>query len=55
LLGETEIARVFAATGHFRNGILLAPVTARVMANLITGKPAGMNISAFSPGRFVAA
>jgi glycine oxidase len=55
LMGETETPRVFAATGHFRNGILLAPVTARIMANLINGKPAGMDISAFSPGRFVAA
>ena len=55
LLGETDTPRVFAATGHFRNGILLAPFTARIMANLITGKPAGMDISAFSPERFVAA
>jgi len=55
LLGETEIPRVFAATGHFRNGILLAPVTARIIANLITGRPAGMDISSFSPVRFVAA
>jgi glycine oxidase len=54
LLGETETPHVFAATGHFRNGILLAPVTARIMANLIIGKPAGMDISAFSPVRFVA-
>jgi glycine oxidase len=55
LLGETETPRVFTATGHFRNGILLAPVTARIMANLITGQPAGIDISAFSPARFVAA
>lgn len=55
LLGETETPCVYAATGHFRNGILLAPITARIMANLITGKPAGMDISAFSPGRFVPA
>ena len=25
----------FAATGHFRDGILLAPITAQVMAELI--------------------
>jgi len=55
LMGETDTPCVFAATGHFRNGILLAPVTARIIANLITGKPAGLDISAFSPGRFVAA
>lgn len=33
-LGESEI---FAATGHFRNGILLAPLTARKMVDLIEG------------------
>lgn len=39
------------ATGHFRNGILLAPVTALAVSGWITGRPpAGM--AAFSPGRF---
>jgi glycine/D-amino acid oxidase-like deaminating enzyme len=52
VLGETETPGVFTASGHFRNGILLAPVTARIMANLLTGKPPGMNISGFSPARF---
>jgi glycine oxidase len=52
LLGETAVRGVFIATGHFRNGILLAPVTARVMADLIAAKPAPLDISAFSPLRF---
>jgi len=55
LLGETSERGIFIAAGHFRNGILLAPVTARIMANLIMGAPAGMNIKAFSPERFCAA
>lgn len=55
LLGETSERGIFIAAGHFRNGILLAPVTARIMANLIMGTPAGMNIEAFSPERFCAA
>jgi len=52
LLGPAEAPGVFIATGHFRNGILLAPVTARIIADLVTGKPSPMDISAFSPRRF---
>ena len=55
LLGETDRPAVFIAAGHFRNGILLAPATARVMADMLTGKPVAMDISAFSPGRFATA
>ena len=54
ILGETEIPGVFIASGHFRNGILLAPVTARIMADLVTKKPVPLDISAFSPHRFAA-
>jgi len=38
----------FVATGHYRNGILLAPATARVMAELITGESPSVDLSAFS-------
>jgi glycine oxidase len=55
VLGETEAPGVFTASGHYRNGILLAPVTARIMANLCMGKAAGFDISAFSPLRFASA
>lgn len=41
----------FLATGHYRNGILLAPATAHVMAQLLTGKGTSLNLSAFSPAR----
>jgi glycine oxidase len=54
MIGETASKRVFLASGHYRNGILLAPITARIMANLIAGKPAGTDIAAFSPARFAA-
>jgi glycine oxidase len=51
ILGESGIPGLFLATGHFRNGILLAPVTARVMADLLTsGHP--RDLSAFSLARF---
>ena len=52
ILGQTETPGVFIASGHFRNGILLAPVTATIMADLIAGKSPGTDISAFTPGRF---
>ena len=35
----------FLATGHYRNGILLAPATARVMAELITGERLSVDLS----------
>ncbi len=42
----------FLAAGHFRNGILLAPGTARVMAQLLSGEPAAIDLTPFSPQRF---
>ena len=52
MLGAGLRAGHFIATGHYRNGILLAPATAVVMADLIEGKPPTVNLSAFSPLRF---
>lgn len=52
ILGPTDIPGVFAATGHFRNGILLAPITARIMADVITGKKPQLDLSAFAISRF---
>jgi glycine oxidase len=44
--------RVFAATGHFRNGIMLAPGTARVMAQVLDGRTPTLPLYDFSPSRF---
>ena len=53
LLGALPFSpREFAATGHFRNGILLAPATARVMADLLEGKSPTIDLTPFSPARF---
>ena len=52
IIGPTETAGMLVASGHFRNGILLAPVTTRIMANLLEGRAAPLSISAFSPTRF---
>lgn len=53
LLGETSIRGYFIASGHYRDGILLAPITARVMTELILGEPLSHDLSAFLPARFV--
>ena len=52
IMGETSIPGYFAATGHFRDGILLAPVTAKAMAELITSGKSTYDLSPFSPERF---
>lgn len=39
------------AAGHYRNGILLAPATAHVMAQLLTHQTPSINLSPYSPER----
>jgi glycine oxidase len=43
---------VYVATGHFRNGILLGPVTGKLVAQLITGKPTEVPLAPFRAERF---
>ena len=52
VLGESEPKGYFVATGHFRDGILLAPVTAQVMTDVILGKSPAYDLGSFSPSRF---
>ncbi|HXY16192.1 MAG TPA: glycine oxidase ThiO [Terriglobales bacterium] len=52
ILGATSVGGYFVAAGHFRDGILLAPATALVMAQLITGSRLEHDIAAFTPARF---
>jgi glycine oxidase len=41
------------AAGHYRNGILLSPVTAHVIADLLEGRGAGgLPLDLFNPERF---
>jgi glycine oxidase len=54
ILGVTPTAGYFVATGHFRDGILLAPATARVMAEVVSGLAPEWDLSAFSARRFPA-
>ena len=40
------------ATAHFRNGVLLAPGTARVLRELLEGREPSVPLAAFTPERF---
>ena len=40
------------ATGHFRNGILLAPITGELIADAITGARSALSMDAFAAARF---
>ncbi|MEP6819218.1 MAG: glycine oxidase ThiO [bacterium] len=47
-----EIAGVYYATGHYRNGILLAPITGELIARAIVDKVFPATFEIFSPDRF---
>jgi len=48
-----DLPNLIAATGHFRNGILLAPFTADIIRSVVTGEKPVIDISPLSPGRQV--
>ncbi len=52
LLGATTIPGYFVASGHFRDGILLAPITAKLITQLIGNENPEYDLAAFSPMRF---
>ncbi|MFF4289872.1 glycine oxidase ThiO [Streptomyces sp. NPDC001633] len=52
LLGPTELPGLHLATGHFRNGVLLTPVTGDVMAELLATGSLPDEARPFSPARF---
>jgi len=52
ILGATGTPGYYVATGHFRDGILLAPITAQVMAQVVEGRNHDYDLEAFSPARF---
>lgn len=47
-----EIDRLVYATGHYRNGILLAPVTGELIADAVVKGHISPLLAAFSPNRF---
>ena len=51
-LGPTDMDGLLMATGHYRNGILLAPITARLLREWVMEKSPSVAVDAFSPLRF---
>ncbi|MFK4102454.1 glycine oxidase ThiO [Streptomyces sp. NPDC019531] len=53
LLGPTELPGLLLATGHYRNGVLLTPVTGDVMAHVLTTGELPQVARPFTPKRFL--
>lgn len=55
VIGPASIEGLYYACGHFRNGIVLAPITARLVSGMLRGEGApapGFDAAPFSPRRF---
>jgi glycine oxidase len=52
LLGPSGLDGLLLATGHYRNGVLLTPVTGDVMAELLAGGELPEEARPFTPQRF---
>ncbi len=52
MIGQTAIPGVFAALGHYRNGVLFAPATAGVIADQVIDGKVSPLAAAFDPLRF---
>jgi glycine oxidase len=52
VLGPIDIDGLVFATGHYRNGILLAPVTAKLIGEWVAERRTSLDWEAFSPLRF---
>lgn len=48
-VGWTEVPGLAVATGHFRNGILLTPITAESITALLEGSEVAPELAAFGP------
>lgn len=53
IVGQSSIAGIFVATGHFKNGIMFAAETADAMVDMLFGRAAASNFAAFSPDRLL--
>jgi glycine/D-amino acid oxidase-like deaminating enzyme len=49
-----HVENLLLATAHYRNGILLAPLTARILAEKIAENKDSEFLEIFGPGRFTA-
>jgi glycine oxidase len=49
---DPDVPGIIYATGHYRNGILLAPITGEIIGGLLLGDPPSIDIAPFSISRF---
>ena len=49
---DPENQSLIYACGHSRNGVLMAPLTGDLIADLVTGTPLSLDLSQFRPDRF---
>ena len=49
---DPERPSLIYACGHSRNGVLMAPLTGDIIADLVTGAPLSRDLSQFRPDRF---
>ncbi|OSM05187.1 putative glycine oxidase ThiO [Magnetofaba australis IT-1] len=49
VLGAGPLDGLFFATGHYRNGILMTPITAQIIADLAQGRAPALDIAPFAP------
>ena len=54
IVGEAGTGGLLLATGHYRNGILMSPVTADAIVACLTGQRPAAEWEPFTPGRFAA-
>jgi glycine oxidase len=52
ILGQSSVPGLVIATGHYRNGVLLTPLTSALIAELVTTGNTPEMIEPFSPHRF---
>lgn len=49
LLGAGPLPGLLFATGHYRNGILLTPITGEVIRDLVMGRAPALDVTPFAP------
>jgi glycine oxidase len=52
VLGYGKLQNLILATGHFRHGILLAPLTAQQISELVLTRSTSLSLEAYRPTRF---
>jgi glycine oxidase len=53
ILGPTDVEGLLVATGHFRSGILLAPITAKLIRDWVIKQSVEIDWDRYSPLRFL--